>query len=298
MGVGGLVDPGAGQGVVDVGQGDHLGGDGDVLPLQAVRIAPAVVPLVVPAADLIGVFHQRLILEGDPLHHVGPHLGVALHDGELLVGKQAWLVEYLAGNADLAHVVEGGGVADQVDSLTVQLIAVGLAHKAFQQNFCHGLNVHDVQAALLIAELHNVAENGNHQVVDLLLLVDLLVHHGGQPALLGVEHDGVNHTAADHHHVEGAADVVGYSHVIGPLDESVGALRRDHDNGHAVDPVVFIHGGQHAEAVQIGHYNVQQDQGNLLLPLLEDGHRLQSVLRLDDIVGLLQHGAEDGAVHL
>ena len=125
-----------------------------------------------------------------------------------------------------------------------------------------------MQAALLVAELHNVAEDGDHQVVDLLLLIDLLIDHGGQPALLGVEHNGVDNPPADHHHVEGPADVVGDPHVVGPLNKGVGALRRDHDNRHAVDPVILVHGGQHAEAVQVGHHDIQQDQGNLLFPLL------------------------------
>ena len=34
-----------------------------------------------------------------------------------------------------------------------------------------------------------------------------------------------------------------------------------------------------------------------LLPLLKDGHRLHPVLRLNDVVGVLEHGAQDGAVH-
>ena len=114
-----------------------------------------------------------------------------------------------------------------------------------------------MQAALLIAELHNVAEDGDHQIVDSLLLVNLLVYHCGEPALLGVEHDGVDDTAADHHHIERPADVVGNAHVVGPLDKGVGALGGDHDDGHAVDPVIFVHGGQHAESVHVGHHNIQ-----------------------------------------
>ena len=155
-----------------------------------------------------------------------------------------------------------------------------------------------MQAALLVAELHNVAEDGDHQVIDLFLLVYLLVHHHRQAALLGVEHDGVHHTAAHHHHIKGAADVIGNAQVVGPLDKVPGALRRDHDDRHAVDPVIFIHGGQHAEAVHVWHDDIQQHQGYLLLHLLEDAHRLESVLRLNNIIGLLQHGAQDGAVHL
>ena len=298
MGVGRLVNPDAGQRVVHICQGDNLCGDRDILPDQTVRVAPAVIPLVVPAANFVGVFHQRFVLKGNPLHHVCTHLGVLLHDGKFLVGKPAWLVENLAGNTNFAYVVEGRRVADKINILPVQLVFIRFAGEALEQNLRHSLNVHNMKTALLIAKFNNVAEDGDHQVVDLLLLINLLVYHSLKPALLGIQHDGVNDTAAHHHHVEGPADVVSNAHIIGPLDKGVGTLCRNHNDGHTVDPVIFIHGRQYAEAVQIGHHNVQQDQRNLLLPLLEDGHRLQAVLRLDNVVGLLQHGAEDGAVHL
>ena len=54
----------AGQGVVDVGQRYGLGTDGDVVALQPVGLAAAVVALVVPAADLArGLDQRRVLLE-------------------------------------------------------------------------------------------------------------------------------------------------------------------------------------------------------------------------------------------
>jgi len=50
------------QRVVSVGKRDDLRGDGDILALEAVGIALAVPALVVPAADLKGVFDDRFIL--------------------------------------------------------------------------------------------------------------------------------------------------------------------------------------------------------------------------------------------
>ena len=154
-----------------------------------------------------------------------------------------------------------------------------------------------MEAALLVAELHDVAEDGDHQVVDLLFLINLLVHHSGQTALLGVEHNRVDNTPAHHHHVEGPADVVGHTHIIRVLYKVVGALCGDHDNRHAINPIIFVHGGQYIEAVHIGHNKIQKDQGNLLLLLLEDGDGLKAVLRLHDVIGLLQHRAQDFPVH-
>ena len=48
-----------GQRVVDVGQRDQLRPDGDVVACQAVRIAPAIPPLVVPAGDAAGRLQKR-----------------------------------------------------------------------------------------------------------------------------------------------------------------------------------------------------------------------------------------------
>ena len=43
-----------GQGVVHIGQGDDLRADGDVIALEAVRVAPAIPALMVPAGDVVG----------------------------------------------------------------------------------------------------------------------------------------------------------------------------------------------------------------------------------------------------
>jgi hypothetical protein len=45
---------------------------------------------------------------------VGADLGVGLHDLALLGGEASGLVEDVVGDADLADVVEDGGVADEL----------------------------------------------------------------------------------------------------------------------------------------------------------------------------------------
>ena len=47
-----------GQGVVHIGQGDDLRADGDVIALEAVRVAPAIPALMVPAGDVVGGLQQ------------------------------------------------------------------------------------------------------------------------------------------------------------------------------------------------------------------------------------------------
>ena len=37
-------------------------------------------------------------------------------------------------------------------------------------------------------------------------------------------------------------------------------LRGEHDHGHPAQPGVFAHGLEHAEAVQLGHHQVEQHQ--------------------------------------
>lgn len=74
-----------GQGVVHIGQGDDLRADGDVIALEAVRVAPAIPALMVPAGDVVGGLQQGFILKVfQPPQHVGTLHTVGLDDLELL----------------------------------------------------------------------------------------------------------------------------------------------------------------------------------------------------------------------
>ena len=82
-----------GQRIVHIGQGNDLGGDGDLIALEPVGIASAVPPLVVPAADLAGDLHQGFVLvEGDLAQHVLAHGGVGLDDLKLLFRQPAGFI--------------------------------------------------------------------------------------------------------------------------------------------------------------------------------------------------------------
>ena len=96
-----------GHGVVGVRHGDDPGDLGDLVALQALRVAPAVVALVVIAradAEPGGIL--------DAGEDLAAHHGVHLDLGELLVREPALLGEDLDGHADLAHVVEQSGEVD------------------------------------------------------------------------------------------------------------------------------------------------------------------------------------------
>ena len=123
----------------------------------------------------------------------------------------------------------------------------------------------------------------------IIFFKDLLGHHGGQPLLLGVEQNGVHHPVADDQPVKGPADEVGDPQLKGPLDMAGPPLRRNHDDGNVLNPVVLVHHVQHAEAVHFGHNNIQQHQGDLLAVLLKHGHGFLAVLRFQDVVLSVQH---------
>ena len=114
-GEGVLVDPLAGQGVVYVRQGHHLGPDGDLVALETVGIAPAVPALVVVAGDVAGVEIGAALLHLGDLLQQGRALDrMGLHDFKLFFGELPGLAQDSVGDGDLAHVVHDGGQGDVV----------------------------------------------------------------------------------------------------------------------------------------------------------------------------------------
>ena len=97
----------AGQCVVNVGQRHGLGTNGDVVALQPVGVAAAVVPLMVPAADLACDLDQRcVLLERQIMQDFVADGGVRFHDLELFPRELAGLVQNRLGNIDLADVMQ------------------------------------------------------------------------------------------------------------------------------------------------------------------------------------------------
>jgi hypothetical protein len=141
-----------------VDQADDAAGAGDVLAGLAVRVATAVVLLVVvqdPAAPLAEPRHQRR-------RQVGPGLRVGLDPVELAVVELARLVEDGRGDAHLADVVQQGRPAQPVAVVGVQL-ELGAEHVA---EHAHPLGV-PAGAAVVRAERRDEVEHqlaGGHRL--------------------------------------------------------------------------------------------------------------------------------------
>ena len=261
MGEGFFVAALTGQRVVDVGQRDQLRPDGNVVACQAVRIAPAIPPLVVPAGDAAGRLQKRFGVEIFQSVEQGRALGgVGLEDGELLRRQAAGLVQYLLVDGDLADVVQGRGEGDVVLLLGREGVFIGLAQQLGHDLLGQDADVADVGAALTVAELHDLAQHIDQHGGVVLLLAGLGRHHPYQTPLLGVEPDGIESPAVDRPGVEGAVDVVGDAPLEGPADDVLGVVAGDHDDRDVLDGVVTVHGRQHIEAVQYRHIDVQQHQ--------------------------------------
>ena len=285
------------QGIVDVSQGHNLCGDGDLIPFQTVRVAAAVPALMVPAADGIGHLDQlRLLLEGQLVQNIRTDGGVGFHRLKFFLRQLAGLVQNRLRNADFADVMQRGGRADEENIRRGQAVFVGFLHQCAQQNVGGGLDVQHVQAAFSVAELHNMAQNVNHRGAAFFFFVDLLGHQTHQPLLLGVQHQRVDDAAAHHGHIKGAADIIGSAQIIGTLHKAGRILGRNHNDRDFVNPVVFVHHGQHVKAVHVGHHDIQQKQVDTGV-CLQNGHSLTAVLGFQNLIAVAQHLCQDGAVH-
>ena len=285
------------QRVIDIGHRHDLRGNGDLLPLQPVRVAAPVISLMVPAADGVGRLDQiALLLEGQLVENLRTDRGVGLHRVKFFLRQLAGLVQDGFGNVDLADVVQCGRRADQRYIGGSQLVAVGLLHQRVQQDVGQRLDMQHMQAALAVAEFHDMAQDVDHRGVAFFFFVDLLGHQPDQPLLLGINYQGVDNAAADHGGVKRAADVVACAEVVGALHKAGRILGRDHDDGNIIDPVTFLHHGQHFKAVHLGHHDIEQQQVDTLVRL-HGRHSLQAVLRLQNVIAVAQHFCQYRAVH-
>ena len=286
------------QRVVYVRERDHLRRDRDLLAEQAVRVAAAVPALVMPAADLDRGLEQRLLaVRRQPLEHGRADGGMGADDVELLGRQAARLVEDALGNADLADVVQGGGGDDEADLFLGQMIYVGLFAQPAQQHPGHGLHLEHVLSALAVAELDDVAEDADHDIIIPLVAVDLVGDHAHQPLLGGVERERVLDAALNDERVEGTADVVGNAETVAAPDGFAVVVGGDHDDRDLVDPAELVHVLEHGKAVHLRHIDVEQHQVDVQI-LPEHPERLRAVHCLCVFVSLAQDGLEHFSVHL
>ena len=111
--------------------------------------------------------------------------------------------------------MQRGSHADHLNILRRQAVAAGPHGQVLQQQRGHAAHVEHVGRALLVVIAHHAAEDADHHPVVLFLLLGLAGDDGDQPALLGVELDGVHHPVMHHLRIKGAADVIGHAQLVG-----------------------------------------------------------------------------------
>ena len=298
--VGVLIAALAGQSVVYVCQCHHLRRNGDLIFFQPVRVAIAVPALVVPAADGVRHLQQRLIPGNSPsqiLQHLRTRHGMVLDNGKLLGSQAAGLVQDFLRDDDLADIMQRRSGADAGDIAFVQLITVGLLHQLMQKQVGQGADVQDMKPAFTVAELHHMAQNADHQHAVMLFFVHLIGNKAGEPLLLGVQHEDILHPAQDHDPLEGAADIVCHTQIIGTLNVGGILCRRDDDDRDLVQPCMILHHPQHVKAIHARHHQVQQQQGDIRA-LPHQFHCRCAILRLQIVIAIAQYLLEQGTVDL
>ncbi len=170
-----LVTALAGEGVVNVRDRDYLGRDGDLVSLESVGVAVSVPAFMMPAANLVGVLHQRFVLaDRDGVEHLGAVDGVPLHDVELFGGELAGLVQNGTRDGDFPDVVHGRCRADDADVVYVDLVLFAPVEEFAQKHLGDGVDVQHVHTAFAVTEFYDVAEHGHHHAVVARLFVNLV----------------------------------------------------------------------------------------------------------------------------
>ena len=298
--VGVLIAALAGQSVVYVCQCHHLRRNWDLIPFQPVGVAIAVPALVVPAADGVRHLQKRLVLRNrlsQILQHLCARHGMVLDNGKLLGSQTAGLVQDFLRNDDLADIVQRRGGADACDIAFIQLVAVGLLHQPVQKQVGQGADVHNMKPALAVAELHHMAQDADHQHAVVLFFVHLIGDKAGEPLLLGVQHEDILHPAQHHDPLEGTADIIRYTQIVGTLYVGSILCRRDDDDRDLVQPCVVLHHPQHVKAVHARHHQIQQKQGDIRA-LPHQFHRCCTILCFQIVIAIAQYLLEQGTVDL
>ena len=157
MGVSFFVYTLADQGVIHIRQRHHLDGYGDLIALQAVRIATAIIALVVPATDITGNLNQRLILvKLHFLQYGSSDQRMGLHDFKFFCCQFSLLVQNLFINTDLSDIMKRRRRCDELSVCPGEMILLRFLHQTFQKQICQLVDVGNVKSALPITELHDL----------------------------------------------------------------------------------------------------------------------------------------------
>ena len=169
------------------------------------------------------------------------------------------------------------GRRDEVAVHSAQAVDVGLLAQTLQQDAGDALHPGDVVDALAVVDLRDLAEDADHDLVVLLPVIELLGHQRTETALTGVEPGDIGDAAVDDAGIEGAADVVRSTQLVGAADGLGGILAGDHHDGDVLEPALGGHPGEDVEAVHVGHHDVQQHDGNIRAPGVQKLEALRAV---------------------
>ena len=254
---------------------------------------------MVPPGNDVGVLQQRFLRKIFQLvQHLGPAGGVLLDDLKLLRRQPSGLVQNFLVNGNFADVVQRRRQRNVVHFRGRELVAAGLFHHPLQDQLRQGADVLDVQSALAVAKLHDLAQHAHQHGGVVFLLAHLLGDHFHEAALFCVEVDGVVHPAVDHLAIKGAVDVIGGTPLVGLADGVVRVVGGNHDDGHVLNGVVPCHVVQHLKPAHDGHIHVQQHHGYVACVLLQLLQALFAVGGFQHPVIPAQNLGEHGPVHL
>ena len=193
-GIGILIHPLGGQGIIDICQAHHLGTDGNGFSLQPFGVTAAIPALVVIVADVVGI---KQIL---PVRHALQSFqnpaageGMGLHGFPFFLRQRARFHEDSVGNGNFTDVMEGGGTADDVDVLLIQPVFRTASCHLLQQQPGEMPDPADMLSRFHAAVLNDGGQRIHHGIGGMTQNLLLLFHHGFQMLLVQMQIDDILH---------------------------------------------------------------------------------------------------------